>query len=96
MFYSRYASLVEHERLALEYLDLRQETESVTEITKIFTKRAMFCLDFAASEQAQMTRYLSMLKMDIRQFISTKHYGSLLELEETARRREIKMKLQSR
>ena len=57
--------LVEHERLSQEFLDLRQGTESETKITKMFTERAMFCLEFAASKQAQMTRYLSMLKTDI-------------------------------
>ena len=47
-------------------MDLRQGTNSVTEITMIFTKRALFFLELAVSEQAQMTQYLSMLKMDIR------------------------------
>ncbi|XP_052621682.1 uncharacterized protein LOC128127274 [Lactuca sativa] len=37
MFHSRYVLQVEHERLAQEYLDLRQGLESVTEITKMFT-----------------------------------------------------------
>lgn len=43
--------LVEKKRLAMEYLDLRQTTYSVTEITKIFTKRTLFCPEFAASKQ---------------------------------------------
>ena len=55
MFRSRYVPLVEQERLAEEYLDLRQGTESVTEITKMFKERAMFCPEFASLEQAQMT-----------------------------------------
>ena len=75
MFCMRYVSLVERERererLDQEYLYLRQGTESVTEITKMFTKKALFCPDFAASEHAQMTRYLSILNMDILQFMST-------------------------
>lgn len=49
MFCSRYVPLVERERLAYKYLDLRQGTESVIEITKIFTERAMFYPKFAAS-----------------------------------------------
>ena len=65
MFRFGYIPLVERERLAQEYSNLRQGTESVMEITKMFTERAMFCLEFAASKQAQMTRYLSMLKTDI-------------------------------
>ena len=53
--------------------------ESMTEITRMFTERVMFCPEFA-SEQAQMTRYLRMLKADIRQFMSTQRYDTLLEL----------------
>ena len=50
----------------------------------MFLERAMFYFDFAASEQAQMPRYLSMLKMDIRQFVSTQRYASFLELQQAA------------
>ena len=49
---SRYVQLVEHERLAQEYLDLRQRSETVTDITKMFTERAMFFPELATSEQA--------------------------------------------
>ena len=65
MFRARYISLVEREWLAQEFLSLRQDGEPVTEITHMFTERAMFCSEFA-SEQSHMTRYLSMLKTDIR------------------------------
>ena len=71
MFRTRYDQLGERERLVQEYLDLRQGTESVTEITKMFTEKALFCPKFVASEQAQMTQYLSMIKRDIQQFVST-------------------------
>ena len=86
MLRSIYIPLVERERLAHECLDLRQTIESVTEITKMFTERAFFCLDFATSEQAQMTQYLSTIKMDIRQFVSTQSYGSLTGLQDAIRR----------
>ena len=55
MFRSRYVPLVEHERLAQEYLDLRQGSKTMMKFTKMFTERAMFCPKFAAFEQAQMT-----------------------------------------
>ncbi|CAH1445284.1 unnamed protein product [Lactuca virosa] len=90
MFRARYIPRVERERLAQEFLSLRQDGESVTEITRMFAERAMFCPKFA-SEQAQMTRYLSMLKTDIRQFVSTQRCDTLLELQETARRRELEI-----
>ena len=53
MFYSRYVPLVECERLAYGYLDLRQGTETVTKITEMFTERAIFCHEFVTSEQVQ-------------------------------------------
>ena len=43
-----------------------------------------------------MARYLSMLKTEIRQFVSTQRYGSLLEMQEAAKRREIEIELQIR
>ena len=58
----------------------------------MFTERAMFCLEFA-SEQARMTRYLSMLKTDIRQFVATQRCDTLLDLQEAARRRELEIEL---
>ena len=51
----------ERERLAQEFLELKYDSKSVTEITRMFTERVMFCPEFT-SEQAQMSRYLSMLK----------------------------------
>ena len=72
--------VVESDRLAQEYLDLRQGSETVTEITEMFTERAMLCLEFVASDQAQMTHYLTMLKTEIRKFVSTQRYGTLLEI----------------
>ena len=64
----------------------------MSEITRMFTERVMFCLEFA-SEQAQMTRYLSMLKMDICQFVAMQRCDTLLDLQEAARRRELEIDL---
>ena len=75
---------------------MRQTTEKVTEITKMFTKRALFYPEFVALEQAQMTRYLSMLKTDIRQFVYTHRYASLAELQDDARRREIEIEIKAK
>ena len=61
MFSTRYVPRDERERLAREFLELKQDLESVTESTGMFIERAMFCPEFA-SEQAQMSRYPSMLK----------------------------------
>ena len=62
----------------------------------MFTKRDLFCPEFATSKQAQMTWYLIMLKMNIYQFVSTQRYGTLMELKEAVRRNEIEMALQGR
>ena len=70
MFCCCYIPLVEREWLTHEFLELTQDGETGTEITRIFTKRAMFFPEFA-SEQAQMTRSLSMLKTDLHQFLAT-------------------------
>ena len=92
MFHVRYIPHVKSERLSQEFLDLRQGTKLVTEITRMFIERAMFFPEFA-SEQAQMTCYLSMLKTDIRQFVATQRCDTLLELQESAKRRELEIEL---
>ena len=51
MFSTRCVPRDERERLAQEFLELKQDSESVTEITRMFIERAMFCPEFA-SEQA--------------------------------------------
>ena len=43
-----------------------------------------------------MTRYLSLLKINIRQFVATQRCDTLLELQEVARRRELEIELQLR
>ena len=63
------------------------------DVTKMFTKRYMFCLEFV-SEKSQMTRYLSMLKTDVRQFVATQRCDTLLDLQEATRRRELELELQ--
>ena len=66
MLHAIYVSLVKKERLAHEYLDLIQMTESATKITNMFTERALFSPEFATLEETVMTRYLGMLKTYIR------------------------------
>lgn len=47
--------LVVRERLTQEYLSLRQTMESVMQITKKFTKRALFCHKYASSKKVKMS-----------------------------------------
>lgn len=65
-------------------------------LDKYGKERAMLCPGFTASEQAQKTSYLSMLKMDIRQLVSTQLYGSFLKLQVATRWQEIETELQTR
>ena len=48
MFRTRYVPRVERERLAQEFLTLRQDRESMMEITRMFTEMAMFSPEFAS------------------------------------------------
>lgn len=62
MFPEDYMPSVERERLAQEYLLLQQTTESVIEIVRVFHDRDLFYHNYTSNEQAQLTRYLSILK----------------------------------
>ena len=65
MFRIEYVPLMEGERYVQEYLSLKQTTESVPEITKMFVEKALSYHEYATSEKVQMSWYLSMLKTDI-------------------------------
>ena len=69
-FREEYVPLVERERLAQEFLSLKQTTELVIKITKMFTERALYCLEYASSEQVKILWYLIILKTGIREFVS--------------------------
>lgn len=61
----------------------------------MFIKRALFCPKYSALEKAQMAPYLSMLKIEIRQFVSTQRYSILFELKDVSRRWEIEIEIQN-
>ena len=87
---------MERERFAQEFLYLRQKTESVTVITQMFHKRALFYPEHVATEQARMSRYLSILRRDIQEFMVNFSYRTFSELQANAGRREIELETQSR
>ena len=93
-FKLEYVPQVEMERLAQEYLNLTQTTETVTEITKKFNERALFCPEFAATERMRMTRYLAMLRTDIREFVSAARHQTLTDMIAAARARELELETQ--
>ena len=79
------------ERLAHGFQSLKQKTESVTVITRMFHNRALFCPKHVATEQECMSRYLSILRRDIREFVVNSSYRTFFELHANARRREIQL-----
>lgn len=74
MFRDEYVPSVEKECLAQEFLTLRQGTESVTVIARMFHERAMFCPEHVSTEQARMSRYLCILRRYIRDFVENLSY----------------------
>ncbi|KAI3682050.1 hypothetical protein L2E82_50198 [Cichorium intybus] len=95
-FKLEYVPQVEMERLAQEYLNLTQTIETVTEITKTFYERALFCPEFAATERMMMTRYLVMLRTDIQEFVSASRHQTLTDMIAAARARELELETQQR
>ena len=96
MFRDEYVPPVERERLIQEFLTLKQGTDSVAVITRKFHERAMFCPELVSTEQSRMSRYLGVLKREIREFVSNSTYRTFTELQANARKREIELETQAR
>ncbi|KAI3672891.1 hypothetical protein L6452_38991 [Arctium lappa] len=95
-FRAEYVPPVEMERIAKEFLELTQTTETVKEMNRRFTEMALFCLQYAASEDMKMTRYKDMLRTEIREFVSTAQYATLVAMMEAARRQELELETQAK
>lgn len=89
-----YVPLVEKERQAHEFFSVKQITEMVMEITKKFMERALFCPECESSKIVMMSRYLSILKTDIREFVANNRYKILAVMQGHARKREIELDTQ--
>lgn len=95
MFREEYVPPVERERLIQEFLTLKQGTDSMAVITRKFHERAMFCPEQVSYEQARMSRYLSVLRRDILEFVANSTYQTFAELQKNARKREIELETQA-
>ncbi|KAI3701002.1 hypothetical protein L2E82_45643 [Cichorium intybus] len=95
-FIQEYVPQIKMERLAQEYLNLTQTTETVAEITKKFNERALFFPKYAATEKMRMTRYLAMLRTDIREFVSAARHQTLNDTIAAARAQELELENQQR
>lgn len=56
----------------------------------------MFCPEHVSSEKARMSRYLSILRRDIREFVANSTYQTFTKLQANARKREIELETQAR
>ena len=65
-------------------------------ITRKFHEKAMFCPEQVSSEQARMSRYLIVMRRDIREFVANSTYWTFAELQANARKREIELETQAR
>ena len=82
--------------MAQEFLSLKKNTETMTAISRMFHERALFCHEHMSMEQACMSRYLSILRRDIREFLMNSSYRTLAELQTNSRRREIELETQTK
>ncbi|KAJ9560729.1 hypothetical protein OSB04_005889 [Centaurea solstitialis] len=84
-------SQVEIERLTSEFLQMKQTTESVNEITDMFLARSVFCPDYVKNERTKKYRYLEILKPEMREFVATSQCKTFQETYEMARTRELEL-----
>ncbi|XP_076891657.1 uncharacterized protein LOC143543153 [Bidens hawaiensis] len=94
IFLKHFSLRVAIDRITEELLHMRQGNETVDEIFGIFYDKAKFWHSLFASEEAWMTRFYLILKMEIREFISPSKCVSLEELLNWAREREVELKRQ--
>ncbi|KAJ9556112.1 hypothetical protein OSB04_010726 [Centaurea solstitialis] len=89
LFDEQFSPRVERERIIAEFLNLKQTTESVNEITNQFLEKALFCPDYVSNETMRMYRYRGVLKPEIREFVSTTTCTSFNAMVEAARTQEL-------
>ncbi|KAJ9551995.1 hypothetical protein OSB04_016040 [Centaurea solstitialis] len=89
MFDEEFAPSIERERIAAEFLNLTQTTETVNEITAKFLKKLLFVPGYANDESLKMARYMGVLKTEIKGAVATKRCKTFSDMVETARAQEI-------
>ena len=91
-----FVPVVERERFSQEFLSLEQKNETVIEIIHKFYERALFFPEHVSTEQARVSRYLIILRRDIREFVANTTYRTLAKLQTNARRRDIELETQAK
>ena len=95
-FEARYVPRVEQQRMMLEFMALQQTTESVSELNAKFMEMLSFCPTFAGDEAWLVTRYTSILRTDIREFVGMQDFATLADVMGAARKREIELQSQTK
>ncbi|KAJ9542555.1 hypothetical protein OSB04_029061 [Centaurea solstitialis] len=93
-FRRQYVPRVEIEKITRDFLSYKQQSESVTELTIKFREMALFCPEYARSEDMKMERFAGMLRDEIREFVRAVPHTSLNQMIEAARRRELELEYQ--
>ena len=88
-FRAEFAPTMELQQLAREFLDMRQITETVAEITAMFRERALLVPQYARDEEMRKTRYHDMLGADISEHVIYSACPTLESMIARAREREL-------
>ncbi|XP_052625909.1 uncharacterized protein LOC111918842 [Lactuca sativa] len=75
---------------------LQQTTESVSDLNAKFLEMLSFCPSFAGNEAWLVSRYTTILRTKIQEFVSMQEFPTLSVIMDTVRRREIELQTQSK
>src|SRR5581483_9185474 len=89
MFDEEFAPSIEKERIASEFLQMKQTTESVNDITAQFSEKLLFVPGYANDESLKMARYAGILRSDIKGAVATRRCKTFGEMVEVARAQEL-------
>ncbi|KAJ9558488.1 hypothetical protein OSB04_013102 [Centaurea solstitialis] len=79
-FRRQYVPRVKIEKITRDFLSYKQQNESVTELTVKFRAMALFCPDYARSEEMKMERFAGMLRDEICEFVRAVPHTSLNQM----------------
>ena len=88
-FRVEFVPAVEIQQLVKEFLDMRQTTELVAEITIKFREWALLVPQYAGDEEMRKTRYYDILRANIRKHVSNSACPTLEDMIARAREWEI-------
>ncbi|KAL7599837.1 hypothetical protein Lser_V15G25678 [Lactuca serriola] len=75
---------------------LQQTTESVSDLNAKFLEMLSFCPSFAGNEAWLVSQYTTILRTEIREFVSMQEFPTLSAIMDAARRREIELQTQTK